>query len=286
MPHPFHSLGGWLLFIVIMNGLVGAGSTIAGIFYCYLANTVWSFSQSAGGLLLFLAAILLLLGILEFVFVSKIVKKDAGFFSFFEGLFTLNMVVIIIMLIINKGVNLYNFITIVASVLGFLLWSTYFRSSVRVRTYMGSDEYLKRSMFFSHTVPPVPADAYPPPDAQQYSQEAMQNSPQPEPELSEYTACLEQLGVGEGTLIPLTGGRFSLGRLAGEVDFAVASDLVSKFHAEFFGEGERHYVRDLGSKNGTFVNGTQIQVDLPCELRDGDRVRLADCEFTFHVNVA
>jgi len=47
------------------------------------------------------------------------------------------------------------------------LWFLYYTRSVRVRTYMGTDEYVKRSIFFKRVTPPNPAvpDEIPP---QQY----------------------------------------------------------------------------------------------------------------------
>ncbi len=43
-----------------------------------------------------------------------------------------------------------------------------------------------------------------------------------------------------------------------EVDLAVPDELVSRRHAEIFESDGRLFVRDLGSKNGTFVNNLRI----------------------------
>ncbi len=55
------------------------------------------------------------------------------------------------------------------------------------------------------------------------------------------------------------------------------SDRVSVEHAEIFGRDGRLWVRDLGSTNGTFVNGTRIEEER--RLRGGDVLRFADLEF-------
>jgi protease PrsW len=47
--------------------------------------------------------------------------------------------------------------------------------------------------------------------------------------------------------------------------------LVSRRHAEVRAEGGRLFVRDLGSRNGTFVNGRRVST---AELRPGDTLRL------------
>lgn len=52
----------------------------------------------------------------------------------------------------------------------------------------------------------------------------------------------------------------------------VADGTVSTRHAAFWLEGGRTWVRDCGSRNGTFVNDKQVQV--ATAVRDGDRVRL------------
>ena len=45
-------------------------------------------------------------------------------------------------------------------------------------------------------------------------------------------------------------------------------------HARLFRRGEGLYVEDLGSRNGTFVNGEQVQS--PHRLRKGDRVQFGE----------
>jgi pSer/pThr/pTyr-binding forkhead associated (FHA) protein len=49
-------------------------------------------------------------------------------------------------------------------------------------------------------------------------------------------------------------------------------DYVSQMHAKFYETGGRHFVEDLGSTNGTYVNGRKISY--PTELRQGDRVKI------------
>ncbi len=51
---------------------------------------------------------------------------------------------------------------------------------------------------------------------------------------------------------------------------------VSRFHARITRHGKNFVIEDLGSKNGTFVNG--VPVSAPQVLRDGDEISIA---FTF-----
>jgi len=75
-----------------------------------------------------------------------------------------------------------------------------------------------------------------------------------------------------------------LGR-APECDLPVDSARASRRHAEVRRQGDRFWVRDLGSTNGTLVNGTPIAGEHP--LHPGDRISIGDILVTFcHVEEA
>jgi VWFA-related protein len=54
---------------------------------------------------------------------------------------------------------------------------------------------------------------------------------------------------------------------------------VSRHHAWVKVDGEEFLVFDIGSANGTFVNGQRIEE--PCKLQSGDTVRFGEVEFVF-----
>lgn len=70
-----------------------------------------------------------------------------------------------------------------------------------------------------------------------------------------------QLVVTEGplqdTVIDLHGAPLMLGRAA-EADLILDDDYVSGRHARLFPQGSRWFLEDLGSTNGTYVNGAQL----------------------------
>lgn len=59
-------------------------------------------------------------------------------------------------------------------------------------------------------------------------------------------------------------------------DLRIAASSVSKRHAELRSQGEQLFVRDLGSTNGTHVNGDAVTES---ELKEGDLVQFANALF-------
>jgi S1-C subfamily serine protease len=81
-------------------------------------------------------------------------------------------------------------------------------------------------------------------------------------------------GARVGQVDSVRKGYIALGRHPlSDVRFDAERDLdVSARHAEIVRQGERFVVRDLGSANGTFVNGTRVTGDVV--LADGDVIGL------------
>ncbi len=70
---------------------------------------------------------------------------------------------------------------------------------------------------------------------------------------------------------------FRIGRSM-TAQYIIYSRQVSKEHTEISRRGKEFVIRDLGSTNGTFVNGRRIQETL---LADGDIIHVAHKEFRF-----
>lgn len=73
-----------------------------------------------------------------------------------------------------------------------------------------------------------------------------------------------------GELVSIS-GEMSVGRAGGCAIVLSDDTFVSQVHARVYQQANRVFVEDLGSTNGTFVNGHQIQT--PTRLRRGDTVR-------------
>jgi DNA-binding response OmpR family regulator len=65
-----------------------------------------------------------------------------------------------------------------------------------------------------------------------------------------------------------------------ENDIVVTSRRVSREHARVERKGRHAILIDLGSTNGTFLNGERVLA--PVELRDGDTVSIGDVVLAFH----
>jgi hypothetical protein len=79
------------------------------------------------------------------------------------------------------------------------------------------------------------------------------------------------LNAADGKSIPLAEGVTKVGR--GEGNNIQLDELkVSRFHAELKAAGNRLEVADLGSTNGTFVNGERLTPQQPRTLNPGDDV--------------
>jgi EAL domain-containing protein (putative c-di-GMP-specific phosphodiesterase class I) len=91
------------------------------------------------------------------------------------------------------------------------------------------------------------------------------------------TWVLESPGGQDGSRrrTPLQPLPFRIGRASG-LELVLSSNHVSKNHAEIYSDGLTLRVRDLGSRNGTFLNRDTV-ADNP--LHDGDVLHVGDHEF-------
>ncbi|MCA9615087.1 MAG: diguanylate cyclase [Myxococcales bacterium] len=90
------------------------------------------------------------------------------------------------------------------------------------------------------------------------------------------------VGPNVGETHELAGGTSEVGRTSA-TPIHLMDPEVSRRHARFVVQGQRVVVEDLGSTNGTFVNGTQISG--PTELADGDKIQIGTTtilKFSFH----
>jgi pSer/pThr/pTyr-binding forkhead associated (FHA) protein len=77
----------------------------------------------------------------------------------------------------------------------------------------------------------------------------------------------------------LTAQTATIGRSV-ECDIVVTSKSISRENTRIHREGRHWSVEDLGSTNGTHLNGERLIA--PMKLRDGDSIKVGDVTFIFH----
>ena len=84
--------------------------------------------------------------------------------------------------------------------------------------------------------------------------------------------------------ILLTKPSFRIGKEKSFVDYFIADNTaISRCHAQIVNHDGAYYVVDTNSTNHTFVNGMMINSNEEVKLSDGDKVRLANEDFEFHL---
>ncbi|WP_284639883.1 DUF6382 domain-containing protein [Paenibacillus silviterrae] len=94
---------------------------------------------------------------------------------------------------------------------------------------------------------------------------------------------LEYIKNGKQEQVELRKSHFVIGRAGVEVDFVHEDKGVSRIHAEIIRENGVYVVKDLGSRNGTMLNGTALVPYRVYSLQDGDIVKIIRTDFTFRM---
>ena len=221
-PHPYHKLGGWLAFITYAQLIAMILVVIAVVVTFFLILRAASYFGGflgfggIGGFLIVISlieiAVLVLCVFIAVKFFTMIKSKNPRFLRFYELMCVIFVAMEVIVLIFS-GLSYYldagdSIQSIISSLIGFFIWTTYFRKSVRVRTYMGSDEYLRRSIFFKNAIAPAPADTRP---YEAYSQPSAGQA-QAGGAYSAYTPGARGAAEGAGgSFCPACGSEFSDG---------------------------------------------------------------------------
>lgn len=98
---------------------------------------------------------------------------------------------------------------------------------------------------------------------------------------SSQNVWLEDLKCDEKIVIAKS--PFRVGKMEGVTDYRIFSSKVSRKHADILKEQGKSYIVDLGSTNGTFLDGKRIQPGVKEELFDGAYLKFADVEYKFHI---
>jgi ABC-type multidrug transport system fused ATPase/permease subunit len=73
---------------------------------------------------------------------------------------------------------------------------------------------------------------------------------------------------------------FTIGKNSDSVDGVIQfNQAISRVHCKFVCVENRYFLVDIGSSNGTFVNGARVAVNSQVPVKAGDRIKLANSEF-------
>ena len=97
-------------------------------------------------------------------------------------------------------------------------------------------------------------------------------------------SCENKLyGMGKGNKyhIDLNGLPLTVGKMAGAVDMLINEQGISRMHARFSRQGNKIYITDLNSTNGTFKNGMRLEPNASEVIEPGDEIRLGKLKFIY-----
>ena len=90
------------------------------------------------------------------------------------------------------------------------------------------------------------------------------------------------------TATNLVGRKDRITNVVPEVDLTAVDPgrVVSRRHAQLEVEGDTYSLRDLGSTNGTFVNGRRLPPSVGCPLTEGDEISFGGVLVRFALDLA
>jgi hypothetical protein len=200
-------MGGWLLFFMIVCMLDALLGVIGAISLIRLGFAIMGWYGGYGVTLVIVSIIMLAAAALEVVFITQVFTRKPGFLRFYQickivviGGTLIDLIATAVVAGVGTG-SLSNIGSLIGGVVGIFLMTLYYSRSVRVRTYMGSEEYKSRALFAFKD--PVPAGGYG--AAQPYYQQPQ--APQPPQQPAPYQAAPYQAAPPQATAFCATCGK-------------------------------------------------------------------------------
>lgn len=86
--------------------------------------------------------------------------------------------------------------------------------------------------------------------------------------------------LSTGDVYEVTSNPFTIGK-SQTCNLVIADKVVSRHHAEVVQYGDKYFIKDLSSTNGTFINGNKLMADTDVELKDGQEIIFANKKFIY-----
>jgi hypothetical protein len=97
----------------------------------------------------------------------------------------------------------------------------------------------------------------------------------------DYPPYLQSSGENDKEKIYIDKPSFIIGRLKSQSDYISKNNAVGKLHAEIINRDDAYYLKDLNSRNGTYINGERIVSNVEYSIQNNDRVSFANSEYKF-----
>ena len=81
--------------------------------------------------------------------------------------------------------------------------------------------------------------------------------------------------------INLTQFPFSIGKMPGCVDCVLSDASISRLHARIEKQGEKVFLTDMNSTNGTYKNGLRMEPSGTVEIEPGDEIRFGKLNYCY-----
>ncbi len=86
---------------------------------------------------------------------------------------------------------------------------------------------------------------------------------------------------GQFMTFPLVENSISVGRSTGNT-VALDTNTISRYHFSLTHDGQKTFITDMDSANGTFVDGERIAPNTPRELDGGDEIQIGHLRMIYH----
>lgn len=100
-------------------------------------------------------------------------------------------------------------------------------------------------------------------------------------EEDDFTPYLQGLRENNNEWVVIDKPSFMIGRLKSQSDYVSRNNAVGKLHAEIIHKDDAYYIKDLNSRNGTYINGERIVSNVEYAIQNNDRISFANSEYKF-----
>ena len=90
--------------------------------------------------------------------------------------------------------------------------------------------------------------------------------------------------VNDGNKIDINKDLFTIGKSIQKADYAIDNKSVSRAHLSIMFKEGKFYAKDLSSLNGSFVNNEKLNPQEETEIKNEDKIKLADVEMIFYID--